>query len=134
MNDITPSPKSRAAALALAVVLPLVGLHRFYVGKAGTGLLMLFTAGGFGMWWIYDVIMIASGSFRDADGRRVTNWAETDPRDNPSGGNDPRRQELILQELDVLRGEMAELNERVDFMERMLTRVKNRGAIPGTHD
>lgn len=133
MNTTTPSPKSRAAALALAVAIPLVGLHRFYVGKAGTGLLMLCTAGGLGLWWMYDVIMIASGSFRDGDGRRVTNWVETEPQESVPG-NDPRRQELILQELDVLRGEMAELNERVDFMERMLTRVKNRGAIPGTHD
>lgn len=128
MTQPTPSPKSRAAALALAVAVPLVGLHRFYVGKAGTGILMLCTVGGFGIWWIYDVIMIAAGSFRDADGRRVTNWAEMDPQDTAAA--DPRRQELILQELDLLRSEMAEIHERVDFMERMLARVKNRDAIP----
>lgn len=132
MNQSTPSPKSRAAALALAVAVPLVGLHRFYVGKVGTGVLMLLTAGGFGVWWIYDVIMIAAGNFRDAESRRVTRWAETDPEDTPAG--DPRRQELILQELDLLRGEMADLNERVDFMERMLTRAQGRGAIPGHPD
>lgn len=130
MNETRPSPKSRAVALALAIAVPLVGLHRFYVGKVGTGILMLLTAGGLGMWWIYDVIMLAAGSFRDTDGRRVSQWAETEPDDPAMTGADPRKQELMLQELDLLRGEMAELNERVDFMERMLARANDRGAIP----
>jgi hypothetical protein len=38
--------------------------------------------------------------------------------------------ELLLDEIDSLRSEMGDLNERVDFMERMLTNVRERGAIP----
>ena len=65
-----PSDKSRGIAFILALVLGVFGAHRFYVGKIGTGILMICTVGGMGIWYLYDVIMVASGTFRDAEGRR----------------------------------------------------------------
>jgi hypothetical protein len=70
------SDRSRGVALALAAAIGPFGAHRFYVGKIGTGLAMLCTLGGLGIWWIYDVITIAAGAFRDMDGKRVWQWAE----------------------------------------------------------
>lgn len=58
-------PKSWFATLVLAIFLGVLGVHRFYVGKVGTGILMLLTFGGCGIWWLIDVIMIATGSFTD---------------------------------------------------------------------
>src|SRR5215210_5654738 len=75
-----PSDKSRGVALALATVLGPFGGHRFYVNKTGTGALMALTIGGLGLWWIYDLILVASGSFRDAEGRLVRRW---DPEEAP---------------------------------------------------
>src|SRR5262249_1169984 len=66
-----PSDKSRGVTLALAAVLGPFGGHRFYAGKSGTGALMAATLGGLGLWWIYDLILVASGSFRDAHGRLI---------------------------------------------------------------
>ncbi len=43
------------------------GLHRFYTGRFGTGILQLVTAGGCGIWQIIDVILILTDSFDDAD-------------------------------------------------------------------
>lgn len=67
------SDKSRLAAALLAFFIPL-GIHRFYVGKVGTGLLFLFTLGFLGIWSLIDFIIILLGSFRDSNGRALQNW------------------------------------------------------------
>jgi TM2 domain-containing membrane protein YozV len=68
------SPKSRAAAAILAWFLGIFGVHRFYVGKVGTGIAMIFTLGGLGIWALIDFIMIVVGSFRDKENRLLVNW------------------------------------------------------------
>ena len=68
------SPKSRLAALLLLLFLGVFGVHRFYVGKVGTGILFLFTFGFFGIGWLVDLILIVCGSFRDRRGLVLTNW------------------------------------------------------------
>jgi hypothetical protein len=110
-----PSDKSRGVALALAFFLGVFGAHRFYVGKIGTGLLQLCTIGGLGLWWLYDNILVASGEFRDSEGRRLTSWDPDEARNRSLGVP----QEL-LDEIDALRGEVTELGERLDFAERLL--------------
>jgi len=45
-----------------------------YLGKVGTGLLMLFTLGGLGVWTLIDFIMAVSGSMKDKDGKYIKNW------------------------------------------------------------
>ncbi len=70
------SPKSRFVALALCFLFGFFGVHRFYVGKTGTGILMILTFGGMGIWTLVDMIMIAIGSFTDKQGRRLFKWFE----------------------------------------------------------
>ena len=76
MNATEFSPRSRLVALLFCILLGVFGVHRFYVGKIGTGILMLVTIGGLGIWALIDLILIAVGSFRDKEGRRVFRWAE----------------------------------------------------------
>jgi len=68
------SPKSRLAAALLAWFLGWLGIHRFYVGKVGTGILMILTLGGFGIWALIDFIVILVGSFKDKEDRYLANW------------------------------------------------------------
>ena len=70
------SPKSRLVAVLLCFFLGVFGAHRFYVGKIGTGILMLVTVGGLGIWALIDLIFVVVGSFRDKEGRLVFRWTE----------------------------------------------------------
>lgn len=70
------SSRSRLVALLLCFFLGILGIHRFYVGKSGTGILMLLTLGGIGVWALIDLINIVVGSFTDKEGLRVFRWAE----------------------------------------------------------
>ena len=62
------SEKNFVATLLLAILLGGLGVHRFYVGKIGTGIVMLLTFGGLGIWSLIDIIMIAVGNFKDRSG------------------------------------------------------------------
>ncbi len=67
-------------AFLLAFFLGVFGVHRFYVGKTGSGIAMIVltvTVIGLivtGIWATVDWILIVCGSFRDAEGRRLTQW------------------------------------------------------------
>lgn len=73
-KEATVSSKSRLIALLLCFFLGWAGGHRFYAGKIGTGIIMLFTMGGFGMWYFLDFIMVATGNFKDKDNLSLVNW------------------------------------------------------------
>ncbi len=60
--------KSKTTTLILAILLGGLGVDRFYTGKTGTGILKLLTGAGLGIWWLIDIIMIATGSYKDKDG------------------------------------------------------------------
>jgi len=57
--------------LLLSIFLGTLGVDRFYVGKIGTGILKLITAGGCGIWWLVDLIMIACEKFTDNMGNVI---------------------------------------------------------------
>ncbi len=65
------SKKSKTVALMLCIFLGVFGVHRFYVGKVGTGILYLLTFGLGGIGWIVDIICIAIDSFNDEFGLLV---------------------------------------------------------------
>ena len=58
--------------LLLAFFLGIIGAHRFYVGKNGTAVLMILTLGGFGLWLLYDLIVIITGNFKTKEGNKIS--------------------------------------------------------------
>ena len=70
-GSLMKSEKGFAPTLILCLLLGVFGIHRFYVRKIGTGILMLLTLGGFGIWQLIDTIRIAMGSFEDSKGNPI---------------------------------------------------------------
>ena len=60
----------------LSVLLGTFGADRFYLGKTGTAVAKLLTAGGAGIWAIVDLIMTLTGNTRDKDGRPLEGYQE----------------------------------------------------------
>lgn len=67
------SEKNWLTTLLLCIFLGGIGVHRFYAGKIGTGILMFITCGGCGIWTLVDLIMIITGKFTDKDGNAIVN-------------------------------------------------------------
>ena len=67
------SEKGYVPTLLLCFFLGPMGVHRFYVGKIGTGIVQLLTFGGLGIWSLIDFIMIAIGKFTDGEGKLIKN-------------------------------------------------------------
>jgi TM2 domain-containing membrane protein YozV len=65
------SDKSNTVALLLCFFVGFLGVHRFYVGKVGTGILQLVTLGALGIWALIDFIMIAMQKFTDSEGNTL---------------------------------------------------------------
>ncbi|HHX61047.1 MAG TPA: TM2 domain-containing protein [Epulopiscium sp.] len=62
------SKKDKTTALVLCIFFGAFGIHKFYVGKIGMGIIYFLTMGLFGFGWIIDIILIATGSFKDEFG------------------------------------------------------------------
>ena len=59
------------ALFLLTFFVGVLGVHRFYVGKIGTGVLMLITLGGVGVWFLVDLLLVVTGQFTNKDGQKI---------------------------------------------------------------
>ena len=81
-TDIKISPKLRLPTFLFAFFLGMLGIHRFYVGKTGSGiaqLILTITIIGSiasSIWVLVDWIMILSGMFTDKEGLKIIKWVD----------------------------------------------------------
>ena len=120
------SKRSRGVALLLAFFGGFFGLHRFYVEKPRSAIAMLLTFGGLGVWYLYDLVLIASGEFRDSEDLPLRHWevAESSFAQHRLSGRAEQRVNELEEQFAALRQQFNELAERVDFAERMLAQQR----------
>ena len=70
-SSATTSPTDWLTLFLLTFFVGVLGVHRFYVGKIGTGFLMLLTLGGLGVWFLVDLILVVTGQFTNKDGQKI---------------------------------------------------------------
>lgn len=69
-QEFSEKDKSTTTILAiLPFVTPFHGIHRFYTGHIGIGVIQFITLGGCWIWTIIDLIQILQGKFTDAEGK-----------------------------------------------------------------
>jgi TM2 domain-containing membrane protein YozV len=69
-----PAPaKDWLVAFLLCLFLGGWGAHRFYTGHTALGILQLLTAGGYGLWWLIDLVLLATNRYTDAKGNLLRN-------------------------------------------------------------
>ncbi len=73
-GQVPVSPLSRIVTLILCIFFGCYGVHRFYSGSIGLGVLYFFTLGLLGIGPFIDFILILVGSYRDSNGRLITEW------------------------------------------------------------
>ena len=64
--------KSKMTTLIISIFLGELGIDRFYLGYTKLGIIKLITCGGFGVWWVIDIYLIASGKMKDIKGNALT--------------------------------------------------------------
>lgn len=104
------SSRNWTITILLCLLLPFTGAHRFYTGHIISGVFQLFTIGGFFVWWFIDLLAIAGGSFRDAEGDRLLV--------HPAMSNNH------AESLDVQGVRLDSVDHRVDDIAERLTRIE----------
>ncbi|HEX6366583.1 MAG TPA: TM2 domain-containing protein [Agromyces sp.] len=76
VQSTAPPARSFIATWMFSWLLGFLGVDRFYLGKVGTGIVKLLTIGGFGIWWLIDLILTLAGVQRDKEGRLLPDYEE----------------------------------------------------------
>ena len=119
--------RSRLVTALLCFFLGTFGAHRYYAGKIGTGLLMLLTLGGLGIWYMIDLIIILVGGFRDVEGRRIYEWLEPQTRRSEEEEQLRARLAALENRMTDTQDVMIALSEKYDHLEEMFQNLeKNR--------
>jgi hypothetical protein len=89
---------------------------------------MAVTLGGLGMWWLYDLVLLIAGEFRDGDGLPLREWGPADVALGRAAIGSPQVAELT-ERLEQMEQQLGELAERMDFTERLLTQQRERDRL-----
>ena len=71
MNQTAVNDNNFVLVATLCFLLGVFGVHRFYCGKIISGVLMVLTIGGLGIWALVDFVIVCFGEFTDSQRRKI---------------------------------------------------------------
>lgn len=134
------SPKNGKTALILCVLFGGFGAHRFYVGKKLSGLVYLFTGGGFIVGMIFDLLCLIIGKFKDSQGRTVYINPQA-AYDYKMSSVDQNQAKAEVDELYVLRAKVASLEnagvsteQKIEVLKAFVDEAEHQSTIEAAQD
>ena len=71
MNQTAVNDKNFVLVATFCFLLGAFGVHQFYCGKIISGVLMVLTIGGLGIWALVDFVIVCFGEFTDSQGIKI---------------------------------------------------------------
>lgn len=123
--------KNKTTALLLSIFLGGLGIDRFYLGHTGLGILKLLTGGCFGILWLIDIILMATGELKPADGSEYEGVNPKETNEEQIKQEQTETDKTEENEIKQLETKKNTINDKYDDFEKLekIAKLREQGIL-----